>query len=306
MLQKIKQVSLKVVPGLVAIALVLVSSGATNAATVTVPLVGNARTATSGEITNIGAAIDAGTTIPGRGNPQDLLTTGWNVNSNRDLTEGFHEFAIVTWAAVDIPACAASVRTKIDTTIERRTMDVTTTQDNIEWSNFLIRGGPANPEDYYAGARNVENRWKTNTYGGDNPVGHDVPANQAGNYLIPNASSSVDTTYLTRADLASGNLFSGIWLDTYSDGNGSGPENISWFVKINSAEVTYDNTACGPTTPTDPTQPTNPSTTQPKPNSPKTGNLAVATLVTVTLIAATLFAAKVAKTKLHKNAKSAK
>ncbi len=306
MLKIFSKLGLMLVPALLAGVLTLFATSSTNAATITVPLVGNARPATAGEITNIGSEIDAGTTIPGRGNVPSLLTTGWNVNPNRDLTEGFHELGIVTWAPVNIPACASSIRTKINTTIERRGMDITTTVDSLEWSNFLIRGGPAAPEDFYLGMRNTEGRWRTITYNGDNPGGEDVPSNQAGNYLISNTKSSVDTTYLTRADLASGKLFSGIWLDTYSDG----PHNVSWFVKINSAEVTYDDTACGPTTPDDPNPPTNPNPTNPTPTpkakSPKTGNLALATLVTVTLLAATLFAARIAKLKLHKKANSTK
>ena len=301
MLKRFSKIGLMLVPALFAGVLTLFATSSTNAATITVPLVGTARPATAGEITNIGSEIDAGTTIPGRGNVNSLLTTGWNANPNRDLTEGFHELGIVTWAPVDLPACASSIRTKINTTIERRGMDITTTVDSIEWSNFLIRGGPASPEDFYLGMRDTEGRWRTITFNGNNPLGEDVPSNQVGNYLISNAKSSIDTTYLTRADLASGKLFSGIWLDTYSDG----PHNISWFVKINSAEVTYDDSACGPTTPTNPS-PTDPTATTPKAKSPKTGNLAVATLVTATLIAATLFAARIAKLKLHKKANSAK
>jgi hypothetical protein len=300
MLKRFSKLGLMLVPALLAVAVTLFATSSTNAATITVPLVGTARPATTGEVTTM-SAIDAGTTIPGRGNVSSLLTSGWNVNPNRDLTEGFHELGIVTWAPVDLPACASSIRTKINTTIERRGMDITTQVDSLEWSNAIFRGGPTNPEDFYLGMRDTEGRLRTFTYGGTNPLGEDVPSNQSGNYLISNAKSSIDTTYLTRADLASGNLFNAVYLDAYS----SGPHNVSWFVKINSAEVTYDDSACGPTTPTNPS-PTDPTTPTPKAKSPKTGNLAVATLVTATLIAATLFAARIAKLKLHKKANSTK
>lgn len=302
MTSTLKQVSLKLFPVFIAGAVILLASNTTNAATITVPLVGTARTATAGEVTTM-SAIDNPTTIPGRGNVQDLLTTGWNVNPNRNLTEGFHELGLVTWAPVDLPACASSIRTKIDTTIERRTMDISTEIDSLEWSNAIFRGGPTDPEDFYLGMRNTEGRLRTFTYGGTNPLGEDVPSNQAGNYLISNAKSSIDTTYLTRADLASGKLFNAIYLDAYSNA----PKNVTWFAKINSAEVTYDDAQCGPTTPEEPPiGPEVPKPQNPKPSSPKTGNFAIATLVTVTLLAAILFGARIAKLKMHSASKSAK
>jgi hypothetical protein len=301
MLKKISKIALKVFPAiLVGLTPLLIPSGSASAATVAVPMTGTARAATAAEITALGTpTIDVGTTIPGRGNAPSLNTSGWNANPNRDLQEGHHELAVIIWDKVNIPECATSIHTVINATIERRNMDISTMSDSLEWAHFLLKGTPSSPEPWNPdnSIRDTQGRYKTTTFGGTNlDGGEEVPANQSANYLI--TRSNIDTTSLTRADLATG-LFSGIYLDTFS--NPTGPKNISWFAKINSATVTYDDTQCNTVTP-----PVTPTTTTPAPTKPKTGNLAVATLVTVTILAALLFAARIVKTKMHTKANSAK
>lgn len=293
MLKKISRIALKVFPAiLVALTPLLISSGSASAATVSVPMVGTARAATIAEIAALGNPIvDAGTTIPGRGNASSLNTSGWNANPNRDLQEGHHELGVIVWNPVSIPECATSIHTAINATIERRGMDTSTVADSLEWANFLLKGTPTNHEAWDLSIRDTQGRYKTTTFGGTNlDTGEEVPANQSASYLI--TRSNIDTTSLTRADLAAG-VFSGIYLDTYSNN----PHNVTWFAKVNSATVTYDDAQCAPTTPVTPVV---------TPAKPKTGSLAIATLVTVTIIAAVLFAARIVKVKMHTKANSTK
>jgi len=297
MSKRISKLILGVFPALlIAISPFLVSNQA-SAATVTVPMTGTARAATAGEITALGnPIIDAGTTIPGRGNVSQLNTaTGWNVNPNRDLDEGYHELGVIVWNPVNLPECASSIRVTINATIERRSMDISTVADSLEWAHFLLKGTPTSHEAWDIAIRDTQGRYKTTTFNGTNlDTGEEVPANQTANYTI--TRSNVDTTSLTRADLAAG-LFSGMYLDAYS----VGPHNVTWFSKINSANVTYDDSGCNPT----PVTPT-PQPVTPTPVKPKTGNLAVASLVTITLLVAIVFGARMAKLKMHSKTHSAK
>ncbi len=290
---------LKLLPALLVLALPLFATSTASAATVTLQLSGTPRAATAQEVTAMNGSIDASTTISGRGNVGSLSTSGWDINPARDMTEGKHELAVIQWQPLTIPACAASINVKIDTSITRKAMDNSTTDDSIEWANALFRGSPINPE-IATPAMPGEGRYKSPNYGGIIPTGQNVPANQAADFVIPNDKASVNTNFITREDLANG-VFSFLYFDVFSpDPNAVGPRNISWFAKINSATVSYEDAACNSNTP-DPTPTTGNNNA---PASPKTGALAVAGVISIAVLAGLVVTANVLSNKLSLKKKS--
>ncbi len=267
----------------------------TNAASVTLQLTGTPRAATAQEITAMSGPIDSNSTIPARGNVGDLATSGWNVNPNRDLSVGKHELAVVQWQPLTIPACVSSLNVKIDTTIQRKAMDISNSTDSIEWGNALFRGSPSNPEPFNNSIIQ-EGRYKGSAFGGLNPEGEDVPSNQASDYTVTNAKSTVNTNVLTKEDLANG-VFSFVYLDVYSPG----PHNISWYAKLNSATVTYEDAQCN--TNNNNTGNSN-STNNNAPKSPKTGAMAVAGVLSIVILAGLVVLANYLSKKLELNKKS--
>lgn len=300
-----KQIAkLKLIPALLVLALPLFATSTTSAATVTLQLTGTPRAATAQEIAAMGpgGSIDADTTMPGRGNVGDLTTTGWNINPDRDLSEGRHELAVIQWQPLTIPACATSISASINATIQRKTMDNSTAQDSLEWAHGLFRGSPSSPEAVYI-AMMTEGRYRSPTYNGANPEGEDVPSDQAADYTISSDKSSINTNFLTREDFANG-VFSFFYFDSRSgnpsSSNPTGPGNVSWFAKLNSATVTYEDAACSSSTPA-PT-PTTGGTANPK--APKTGAMAVAGVISIIILAGLVVTANVLSSKMNLKKKS--
>lgn len=288
---KSKIAKVKLIPALFVLAIPIFVTSSASAATVNMQLSGTPRAATTQEITAMDGTIDASTTIPARGNIGDLSTTGWNVNTGLDLSSGKHELAVIQWAPLTIPACAASISVKVDTTIQRKAMDISTQVDSLEWGNALFRGSPSNPEAF-APVIIQEGRYRGPSFSGANPSGQDVPSNQAADYTISNDKSSINTTQLTREDLANG-VFSFLYFDVYSPG----PHNVSWFTKLNSATVSYEDSACSSNTP-------NPTTTTSSPAAPKTGAMAVAGIISIVILAGLVVTANILSNKMDLKKKS--
>jgi len=210
------------------------------AATINIEMIGLPRAAAPEEITALSTyLVDGDSTIPARGNVEDLYGPGWLANPDRDLLEGTHEVVIMEWNSVNIPSCASSVRLNIDTTLQRLGMDIEDTDDSLEWIHALVLGAPSSPGSADIINMAEDGRFKTISANGTNPYGQDVPADISADYTISNGISSIDTTALTPTDLK-GSFFSFIYFDTQS----TLTENVSWMAKINSATVTYDDSNC--------------------------------------------------------------
>jgi hypothetical protein len=172
-------------------------------------------------------------------------------------------------------------------------MDISNSTDYIEWGNALFRGSPSSPESF-APSIIQEGRYRGPSFNGSNPDGEDVPSNQAADYTVTSTKSTVNTSFITKEDLANG-VFSFIYLDAYSPG----PHNISWFAKINSATVSYEDSACNSNNGTPTTVTTTTST-----KAPKTGAMAVAGIVSIIILAGLVVLANYLSKKLELNKKS--